>query len=217
MTEIIIATAIGGLIPLIVVALIALVWRKGVLPGVRGWWRRLQRHRRERAIGQLKKVVARKLQLLRSENKTWAVDRWSYETALGEAHCDRLVLFSNFQLYTHITPSDYKIAWALESLVAERTLHKVLQGPLWGMAEHPRYVFSYHSGSESFYDAEQRWLELEAACMRHSANMQGLPYACPNPRYVRYYDSKEPGTNRDTIKKLEDCPEHCARCWENLH
>ncbi len=215
MTEIIIATAIGGLIPLIVVALIALVWRKGVLPGVRGWWRRLQRHRRERAIRQLKKAVAKKLQLLQLEDKVLRIDSGNYDIALGEAHRDRLVAFGGFQLDTRITPSDYKIAQALKTLVAERTLHKVVEGPLWGYGgERPQYVFSYHAGSEASYDAEQKRLELEAACMQYSATTQGFSDACPNPRYVRYNASDKPNTTIPAIKKREDSPEHCARCWE---
>ena len=204
-------TVIGGLL----LAAVLAGWHKVVLPRVRGWWQRLQRHRRERAIRQLKKAVAKKLQLLQLEDKLLRMDSWSYDTALGEVHCDRLVAFGDFQLDTRITPSDYKIARALEALVNEHTLHKVVEGPLWGyMGERPQYTFSYHLGSEGSYDAEQRRLELEATCMQYSATTQGFSDACPNPRYVKYNASDKPNTTLPAIKKREDGPEHCARCWE---
>ena len=212
MLEVVVATVIGTVFGGLILALIAIGWRKGALPRVLQWWGWLERRRRERDIKQLKKAVAKKLQ---SENTPWGIDSWSYDTALGEAHHDRLVAFSNVQIDTRITPSDYKIARALESLVAERRLHKVRQGPLWGnLGERPRYIFSYHPGSEASYDAEQQRLVLEADCVEHIAHMQGSPNACPNPRYVRYNASNQPGKIREAIKKLEDGPEHCARCWE---
>lgn len=212
MLEVVVATVIGTVFGGIILALIALAWRKGVSPRVREWWRRLQWRRRERAIRQLQKAVAKKLQ---SENMPLFKDCRQYENALGETRRDRLDLFSNFQLDTRITPCDYKIARALETLAEQRTLHKVMQEPFRGYAgARPQYVFSYHSGSEASYDAEQQLLELEAACMKYNSNTQGFPDACPKPRYQLYNASNEPNTTRLAVKKLADGPEHCARCWQ---
>lgn len=204
----IVGTVIGG----IILAAVFALWRKGVVPRVRGWWQWLQRHRRERAIRQLKKAVAKNL---RSENVPWFIDCRRYETALGESRREKLDLFSNFQLDTRITPSDYKIARALESLAEERTLHKIKQEPFGMYAPmYRRYAFTYHSGNLDSYDAEQQLLESEAACMEYNSNTQGFSDACPDPRYELYNASNEPNKLRLAFKKREDGPEHCGRCWE---
>ena len=211
----VVGTVIGGLILASVIALVALIWRKALQPRVRSRWRRLQRHRRNWAIKRLKKAIAKKLI---SEGLTWQIDCRRYENALGEARRDELDLFSNFQLNTPIAPTDYKIAQALEILAEERTLHKVVQEPFGGYAgARPHYAFTYHSGSQASYETEQQLLELEAACMKYNSNTQGFSDACPKPRYQLYNTSDEPGTIRLAVKKREDGPEHCARCWETQH
>ena len=215
MLEVVVATVIGTVFGSIILTLIALGWRKGASPRVCEWWWRLQWRRRERAIRQLQKAVAKKLQ---SDNTPLFIDCRQYETALSETHRDRLFLFSGFQLDARITTSDYKIARALETLAEERTLHKVMQERFGGYAgARPQYVFSYHSKSEASYDAEQQLLELEAACMKHNSNNQGFSDACPKPRYQLYNASDEPNTTKLAVKKREDGLEHCARCWETQH
>ena len=216
MTETIIGaavgTVVGGLILAAVIALVALTWRKVLLPSVHRVWQRLGLHSREWAIGHLKRDIAKKLQ---SENVTWDIDRQQYDRALGETRRNALDLFSGFEINTRITLSDYKIARALESLVEERTLHKVEQEPFGMYASmHRRYAFTYHSGNQDSYDAEQQLLESEAACMEYNSNTQGFWDACSVPRYQLYNSSDEPNTTRLAVKKREDGPEHCARCWE---
>ena len=188
-----------------------MAWRNAVLPRVLSGQQRFQRCLREWAVRRLKPAVAKKLK----SDGGLRVSRQRYESVLGEARRDRLDLFNDYQLNTRITPSDYKIARALESLVEERKFHKVRQEPLGMYAPmHQTYVFTYHSGSEASYDAQQQSLESEAACMEYNSNTQGFSDACPEPRYQLYNASDEPNTTRLAVKKREDGPKHCARCWE---
>lgn len=213
MTETIIAaavgTVVGGLILAAVIALVRIVWRKALLRVRRGW-QRLRWHSREWAIRRLKKAIAKKLKSEGGLRVGWQ----RYESVLGETHRGRLDLFNDFQLNTRIAPSDYKIARALESLVAERKFHKVREEPFGFYVGTPQYVFTYHSGGEASYDVQQQLLESEAACMEYNSNTQGFSDACPEPRYQLYNASDKPNQTRLAIKKREDGPEHCARCWE---